>query len=107
LHFHIYVMPTAASFIPTFVAITLLLGGANELNIQLMLAGILGIVLHTALSPADLSGPYPNFDNYHPEQPPFRDHVLVFGLAGLMLVALFLRIYPLVVISFFHISAFS
>ena len=39
----------------------------------------------------ELSGPYPNFDNYHPTPPPFRDYVLVFGLAGLVLVALFSR----------------
>lgn len=88
-------MSTAATFIPTFVAAILVLGGANEFSIQLMLVGVLSIITHTALSPVDPSGLYPNFDNYHPVQPPFRDYVLVFGLASLMFVALFSRIYPL------------
>ena len=89
-------MSTAITFIPAFAATTLLLGGLNELSIQLVLVGILGIILHTAITPIDLTSPYPNFDNYHPTQPPFRDYVLVFGLASLALVALFPRIHPLV-----------
>lgn len=96
-------MSTAATFIPAFAAITLVLGGANEFSIQSMLVGILAIFIHTALSPVDLSNPYPNFDNYRPVQPPFRDYVLVFGLVSLWLVVLFSRIYPLVSGGTFHI----
>ena len=86
-------MSTATTFIPAFATITLLMGGFNELSIQLTLVGILAIILHTAITPTDLPGPYPNFDNYHPTQPPFRDYVLAFGLASLGFVALFSRIY--------------
>ena len=89
-------MSTAVAFIPAFATITLLIGGFNDLSVQLTLVGILAIILHTAITPTELSGPYPNFDNYHPTQPPFRDYVLVFGLASLGLVALFSRFYPLV-----------
>ena len=88
-------MSSATAFIPTFATITLLLGGFNDLSVQLTLVGILGIILHTAITPTDLSGPYPNFDNY-PTQPPPRDYVLVFGLASLALGALFSRVRPLV-----------
>jgi len=88
-------MSSAAAFIPTFTAITLLLGGLNGLSIQLTLVGILAITLHTAATPTDFN-PYPNFDDYHPTQPPLRDYVLVFGLVSLMLIALFSRIHPLV-----------
>lgn len=88
-------MSPAVALIPTFAAITLLLGSFNELSVRLALIGILGIILHTATTPTDPSGPYPNFDNY-PTQPPFRDYVLVFGLASLALVALFFRVRPLV-----------
>lgn len=89
-------MSTAATLIPAYAAITLLMGGFNGLSIQLTLVGILAIIIHAAITPTDLSGPYPNFDNYHPTQPPFRDYVLVFGLASLALAALFSRIYPFV-----------
>ena len=88
-------MPTAISFIPTFAAVTLLLGGFNELGVQLTLIGIFAIILHEAMTPIDPFGSYPNFDNYHPIQPPLRDYVLVFGLASIVLVALYLRIHPL------------
>jgi len=92
------IMSTAATFIPAFAAITLLIGGFNELSMQLTLVGILAIILHTAITSTEerLSCPYPSFDNYHLTQPPFRDYVLVFGLASLGLVALFSRFYPLV-----------
>lgn len=91
------IMSTAPTFIPAFAAITLLIGSFNGFSVQLMLVGVLVIILHTAMTPTErLSGPYPNFDNYHPTQPPFRDCVLVFGLASLGLVALFSRVYPLV-----------
>ena len=89
-------MSTAATIIPTFAAVTLLLGGFNEISAKLTLVGILGIIVHAAITPADLLGPYPNFDNYHPTQPPLRDYALVFGLASIVLVILFSRIYPLV-----------
>ena len=88
------IMPTATTFIPTFCAIILALGGTNGFSIQLMLIGTLATIIHAAWSPPDLTTPYPNFDDYHPTQPPFRDYVLVFGLAGLILVALFSRIRP-------------
>ncbi|KAF9649983.1 hypothetical protein BDM02DRAFT_1685664 [Thelephora ganbajun] len=88
-------MSTATTFIPTFAAITLILGGANELSVQLILIGVLAIILHTTLTPADFSNPYPNFDNYHPTDPPLRDYVLVFGLVTLMLIALISRVHPL------------
>lgn len=97
-------MPTAATFIPTFTAITLLLGGFNELSVRLTLVGIFAITLHTAVTPIDLNL-YPNFDDYHPSQSPFRDYVLVFGLVSLMLIALFSRIRPLVsVLVLLHLN---
>ena len=92
-------MPTAVSFIPVFAVITLLLGGTNELSNWLILVGILSINIHATLPPADPSSPFPNFDNYHPQQPPFRDYILVFGLASLMLVALISRTHRLVIVS--------
>ena len=83
--------------IPTFAITTLLLGGFNDLSVQLALVGVLSITVHALITPADgVPGPYPNFDNYTPTQPPLRDHVLVFGLASLLLVSLVSRIYPLV-----------
>ncbi|KAF9789341.1 hypothetical protein BJ322DRAFT_1018021 [Thelephora terrestris] len=78
--------------IPLFAAVTLLFGGANQLSAQLIIAGVLAITAHAAFSPANLSSPYPNFEIYHPEQPPFRDYVLVFGLASLLLVTLISRV---------------
>lgn len=89
-------MSAAAQLTPIFAVIILLLGAANSLSIQLILVGILAIAVHTALSPVNPYGSYPNFDKYHPEQPSPRDYVLVFGLAGLVLVALFSRIQSLV-----------
>lgn len=89
-------MSTAATLIPTFAAITIFTGGLTELSVQLTFIGILAILLHAAITPSDLYGLYPNFDDPHPIQPPFRDYVLVFGLAGLALLALFSRICPLV-----------
>jgi hypothetical protein len=82
--------------IPAFAAITLLFGGVNEVSLRLTLVGVLATILHAALSPESLSGPHPNFDNYHPQQPPLRDYVLVFGLASLVLAALLWRIHPTV-----------
>ena len=93
---HYHTMSRAATIIPTFAAITLLLGGLNELNVQLTLVGVLAIVLHAAITPTDPYSMYPDFDNCNPTQPPLRDYVLVFGLASLVLVSLLLRIYPLV-----------
>jgi hypothetical protein len=89
-------MSTAVKFIPTFATITLLIGGFNKLGVQLTLVGILAIILHTVMTPTELPGPYPNFDNYHPSQPPLRDYVLVFGLTSLGLIALFSKFYTLV-----------
>lgn len=89
-------MSTATTLIPTFAAITLIAGGHTEISVQLTLTGILVILLHAAITPSDLYGLYPNFDDPHPIHPPFRDYVLVFGLAGLVFLALFSRIYPLV-----------
>jgi hypothetical protein len=83
------------ALIPTFAATTLL-GSFNELSVWLTLVGILGIILHTAITPTGPPGSYPNFDNYSDPQPPFQDLVLVFGLANLVLVALFSRVRPLV-----------
>ena len=82
--------------IPAFAAITLLFGGVNEVSLRLTLVGVLATILHAALSPENLSVPYPDFDNYHPRQPPLRDYMLVFGLASLMLAALLSRIHPMV-----------
>ena len=89
-------MSTTATLIPTFATITLIAGGFTELSVQLTLAGIFAIFLHAAITPSDLHGLYPNLDNPYPTYPPFRDYVLVFGLASLVLLALFSRIYPLV-----------
>ena len=92
-------MSTETTVILTFAAITLLLGGLNELSVQLTLVGILAIILHAAITPTDLSDMYPNFDNHNPTQPPLRDYVLVFGLASLVLVSLLSRTHPLVSVS--------
>jgi hypothetical protein len=94
------------ALIPTFAATTLLLGSFNELSVWLTLVGILGIILHTAITPTGLPGPYPNFNNYSTE-PPIQDLLLVFGLASLALVALFSRVRPLVggLIFFIYIIA--
>ena len=89
-------MSTTATLIPTFAAIILLMGGFTELSVHLTLTGILAILLHAAITPSDIYGLYPNFDDPYPTHPPFRDYVLVFGLASLVLLALFSRIYPLV-----------
>lgn len=89
-------MSKVTTVIYTFAAITLLLGGLNELSVQLTLVGILAIILHTAITPADPFGMYPDFDSYSPTQPPLRDYVLVFGLASLVLVSLLSRTHHLV-----------
>ncbi|KAF9789294.1 hypothetical protein BJ322DRAFT_1105154 [Thelephora terrestris] len=83
---------SATPLIPLFAAVTLLFGGANQLSAQLIIAGVLAITTHAAFSPANLSSPYPNFEIYHPKQPPLRDYVLVFGLASLLLVTLISRV---------------
>jgi hypothetical protein len=82
----------AVPFIPAFAAMVSPLGRVNELSIQLILIGIFTIIIHAALPPTNVSSPYLNFGNYHPEQPPLRDHVLVFGIASLALVVLITRI---------------
>lgn len=92
---HTSAMSTTAAVIPIFTALTLLLGGFGELNLRLTLIGVFGITMHAAITPNPPCF-YTNFDTYNPTQPPLRDYVLVFGLASVVLVSLFLRIYPLV-----------
>ncbi|KAF9785416.1 hypothetical protein BJ322DRAFT_828980 [Thelephora terrestris] len=82
----------AVPFIPAFAAMVSPLGRVNELSIQLILIGIFTISIYAALPPTNLSSSYPNSGNYHLEQPPLRDHVLVFGIASLTLVVLISRI---------------
>ena len=85
-------MSIAAVFVSAFATITLLIGSFGGLNVHLTFAGFLTIILCTIMTPTEPLGSYPDFDCY-PTQPPFRNYVLVFGLASLGFVALILRFY--------------